>query len=146
MLSHVLLFATPWTIAHQAPLSMEFSRQEYWSGLSFLSPADLPNPGLDSCLLNWQADSLPLNHLRSPILLVTNTKSNVYLAIKLYLFYLIRSSQLSLLCFSIGLQIIIRASSVAQLVKNLPAVQETQVQSLGWEDPLKKEILAWKIP
>ena len=36
---------SPWTIAHQAPLSMEFSRQEYWSGLPFPSPGDLPNPG-----------------------------------------------------------------------------------------------------
>ena len=40
------LFATPWTIAHQVPLSTEFSRQEYWSGLSFPSPGDLPNPGI----------------------------------------------------------------------------------------------------
>ena len=43
-LSHVLLFATPWTIAHQVPLSMEFSRQEYWRGLPFPSPGDLPHP------------------------------------------------------------------------------------------------------
>ena len=48
MLSHfssVQLFVTLWTIAHQAPLSMEFSRQEYWSGLPFPSPGDLPDPG-----------------------------------------------------------------------------------------------------
>ena len=45
-LSHAWLFATPWTIAHQAPPSMEFSRQEYWSGLPFPSPGDLPNPGI----------------------------------------------------------------------------------------------------
>ena len=43
--SHLRLFATPWTIASQAPLSMEFSRQEYWSGLPFPSPVDFPNPG-----------------------------------------------------------------------------------------------------
>ena len=43
-LSCVQLFATPWTLAHQAPLSMGFSRQEYWSGLPFPSPGDLPNP------------------------------------------------------------------------------------------------------
>ena len=42
----VWLFATPWTVAYQAPLSMEFSRQEYWSGLPFPSPGDLPNPGI----------------------------------------------------------------------------------------------------
>ena len=45
-LSHVQLFVTPWTGAYQAPLSMEFSRQEYWSGLPFPSPGDLPNPGI----------------------------------------------------------------------------------------------------
>ena len=39
-------FATPWTVAHQAPLSMEFSRQEYWSGLAFPPPEDLPYPGI----------------------------------------------------------------------------------------------------
>ena len=47
-LSHVQLFAIPWTVAHQAPLSMEFSRQEYWSGLPFSPPGDLPNPGIFS--------------------------------------------------------------------------------------------------
>ena len=46
VLSHVQLLATSWTIACQASLSMEFSRQEYWSGLSFSSPEDLPNPGI----------------------------------------------------------------------------------------------------
>ena len=54
LLSRDRLFATPWTVAHQAPPSMGFSRQEYWSGSPFLSPEDLPNPG--SSLL--QADSL----------------------------------------------------------------------------------------
>ena len=46
-LSRVRLFATPWTVAHQAPLSMGFSRQEYWSGLPFPSPGDLPNPRIE---------------------------------------------------------------------------------------------------
>ena len=46
-LSHVWLFVTPGTVAHQAPQSMEFSRQEYWSGLPFPSPGDLPNPGTE---------------------------------------------------------------------------------------------------
>ena len=39
--------ATPWTVAHQAPLSMGFSRQQYWNGLPFTSPEDLPNPGIE---------------------------------------------------------------------------------------------------
>ena len=44
----VQLLATPWTVAHQVPLSMGFPRQEYWSGLPFPSPENLPNPGLES--------------------------------------------------------------------------------------------------
>ena len=46
-LSRVRLFVTPWTVAHQAPPSMEFSRQEYWSGLPLPSPRDLPDPGIE---------------------------------------------------------------------------------------------------
>ena len=45
LLSRVQLFAIPWTVAYQAPPSMRFSKQEYWSGLPFPSPGDLPNPG-----------------------------------------------------------------------------------------------------
>ena len=47
LLSQVRLFATPWTAAYQAPPSMEFSRQEYWSGLPFPSPGDLPDSGIE---------------------------------------------------------------------------------------------------
>ena len=50
--SHVQLFVTPWTAAHQAPLSVEFPRQEYWRGLPFPSPGDLPNQGSNLCLLH----------------------------------------------------------------------------------------------
>ena len=46
-LSHVQLFATPWTVAYQAPLSTGFSRKEYWSGLPFPSPGGLPDPGIE---------------------------------------------------------------------------------------------------
>ena len=46
MLSIVQLFVTPWPVAHHAPLSMEFSRQEYWSGLTFPAPGNLPNSGI----------------------------------------------------------------------------------------------------
>ena len=46
LLSRVRLFATPWTVTHQAPRSMGFSRQEYWSGLPFPSPGDLSDPGI----------------------------------------------------------------------------------------------------
>ena len=56
--SHVWLFVTLWTIACQAPLSMGFSRQEYWSKLPFPTPGDLPDPGTEPSS-NWQASSLP---------------------------------------------------------------------------------------
>ena len=58
-LSRVQLFATPWTVAHQAPPSMEFSRQEYWSGLPFPSPGDLPDLGIEPRSPTLQADTLP---------------------------------------------------------------------------------------
>ena len=57
--SRVRLFAIPWTVAHQASLPMEFSRQEYWSRLPCPSPEDLPNPGIEPMSSAWQADSLP---------------------------------------------------------------------------------------
>ena len=59
LLSRVRLFATPWTVAYQAPLSMGFSRQEYWSGLPFPSPGDLPDPGVKPGSPALQADALP---------------------------------------------------------------------------------------
>ena len=59
LLSPVRLFATPWTVARQAHLSMEFPRQEYWSGLPFPSPEYLPNPGIEPRSPALQADPLP---------------------------------------------------------------------------------------
>ena len=56
--SHVRLFATPWTVAYQAPPSIGFSRQEYWSGLPFPSPGDLPDPGIKPRSPTFQADAL----------------------------------------------------------------------------------------
>ena len=57
-LSCVWLFVTPWTVARQAPLSMELSRQEYWSGLPFPPPGALADPGIEPGSLALQADSL----------------------------------------------------------------------------------------
>ena len=51
--------ATPWTVVHQVPLPMEFSRQEYWSGLPCASPGDFPDPGIDPVSPALQVDSLP---------------------------------------------------------------------------------------
>ena len=102
---------TPWTVAYQASLSMELFRQESWSGLSFPSPGDLPNPGI------------------KPPFLVSPALAGGF-------FTTVPPGK----------------ALAAQMVKNLPAMQETQVQSLGQQDPLKEEmsiqsnILAWKIP
>ena len=66
-LSRVRLFATPWTVAYQGPLSMGFSRQEYWSGLPFPSPGYLPNPGIEPRSSALQADALPSEPPGKPI-------------------------------------------------------------------------------
>ena len=66
VLSRIQLFVTPWTIACQAPLSMGFSRQEYWNGLHALLQGIFPTQGSNPRLLHWQADSLSLSHLGSP--------------------------------------------------------------------------------
>ena len=60
--SRVRLFATPWTVAYQASLSMGFSRQEYWSGLPFPSPGDLPDPGIEPRFLHCRQTLYPLSH------------------------------------------------------------------------------------
>ena len=59
LLSRVQLFATPWTVVHQAPPSVGFSRQEYWSGLPFPSPGDLPDPEIKPESPALWADALP---------------------------------------------------------------------------------------
>ena len=72
MLSHfsrVRLFKTPWTVAQQAPLFMGFSRQEYWSGLPFPSPGDLPDPGIKPRSPALQADALTSELPRKPRIL-----------------------------------------------------------------------------
>ena len=122
LLSRVRLFATPWTVAYQAPLSMGFSRREYWSGFPFTSPGDLPNPVMEPRSPALQTDTLPSEPPGKPY---------IYAYICIYLS---------------------RACQVAQMVKCLSAMRKTQVQSLGWEDPLEKEmathssVLAWRIP
>ena len=59
LLNRVRLFATPWTVAYQAPQSMEFSREEYWSGLPYPSPGDLPHPQIKPGSPALQADTVP---------------------------------------------------------------------------------------
>ena len=69
-LSHVQFFETPWTVAYQAPQSMEFFRQEYWSGLLFPSPGDLLNPGIEPGSPALQADALPSKPPGKPIICI----------------------------------------------------------------------------
>ena len=76
ILSHVQLFGTSWTVAHQAPLSMEFSRQEYWSALLFPSPGDLPNPGIEPGFPALQADALSSEPPGKPCVHITIFKIN----------------------------------------------------------------------
>ena len=63
--------ATPWTVAHQAPLSMGFPRQEYWGGLHFLLQGVFPTQGWNPRILHWQVDSLLLSHLGRPMVRYT---------------------------------------------------------------------------
>ena len=66
-LNHVWLFVTPWTVSHQAPQAMEFSRPEYWSGLPFPPPGDLPEPRTEPSPPTLKADSLPFEPRGKPI-------------------------------------------------------------------------------
>ena len=103
---------------------MGFSKQKYWIGLSFLSPRDLPDPGMEPGSPALQSDSFPLSHQGSP--LKQQQQQHIYTVYTGF-----------------------RGASV---VKDPPANQEIQVPSLGQEDPLEKEtathssILAWEIP
>ena len=74
-LSCVRLFVTPWTVAHQALASVGFSRQEYWSGLPFPSPEDLPDPGIEPRSPTLQADAL-LSEPPGKSLILLEQKSN----------------------------------------------------------------------
>ena len=71
------LFAIPWTVACQAPLSMEFSRQEYWSGLPFPSPGDLPYPGIKHRSSALQSNSLPSKPPGKPLSSAILPKVNI---------------------------------------------------------------------
>ena len=114
-LSRVQLLVTPWTAAYQAPPSMGFSRQEYWSGVPLPSPLV---DGKEYACNAWDPSSIP----------GSGSSPGGY--------------PLQYSC----------ASLVVQTVKNPHAMQETWVQSLGWEDPLEEgmethsSILAWRIP
>ena len=115
LLSHIWLFATPWTVACQAPLSMGFSRQEYWSGLPSTSPGDLPNSVIK-----------PASPALAGGFFTTEPPGKLHPTVKPD-------------PFSLG-RIYTQASLMAQMVKNLPAKQETRIRSLLLEDPLEESM------
>ena len=80
-LSCVRLFAISWTVVYQASLSMGFSRQEYWSGLPFPSPGDLPDPGIEPRSPALQADALPSEPPGKPLSLIINPVKLFYVFI-----------------------------------------------------------------
>ena len=70
-------FATPWTVALQAPLSMGFSRQEYWSGLPFPSPGDLPHPGIEPVSPTLAGRCFTADSLSGPFISVSSLKTKI---------------------------------------------------------------------
>ena len=96
---HVRFSAALWTVAHQAPLSMGFSRQEHWSGLPRPPPGDLPHPGIEPASPVFQVDSLLLNHQGSPI----SSANNMY--------FLLSSSDWLMYLFSTSNTIMDRSSN-----------------------------------
>ena len=160
MLSHIWLCAPLWTVAHQAPLSMGFFRQEYWSGLPFPSAGDLPNQGASLPTSIFLADSLwPMLTLTKKFSSWGEKKSRAASKSQLGT-EAIRPTgfgDLNSASNYVNLEIdpprlYLWTSLVAQMVKNLPTIRETWVWSLSWEDPLEKgmathtSILACRTP
>ena len=83
-----LTLATPWAGAHQDPLSMHFSKQEYWSGFPFPSPGIFWTQGLNPDLLHWQVDSLPLSHQGSMLRSGYSVSADSCFSFSLYIFLL----------------------------------------------------------
>ena len=90
-LSHIQLFVTPWIVAQQAPLSMKFPRQEYWSGLPFPILGALPDSGTEpvslESLMHWQAHSLPLRHLWNPLSGTYRLTTLILLCLSVFVFH-----------------------------------------------------------
>ena len=158
-LSHVWLLATQCTVDCQTPLSMGFSRQEYWNGLPFPLPGDLTYPRIEPMSPVFPALAHGLFITVSPgkpdtyVYIYREAwhaeihgvaKSRTRLSdwsdlIYMYIFvwWKVDSSMVCIRFISIIITKYLWASLVAQLVKNLPAMRETWVWFLGWEDPLE---------
>ena len=126
-LSSVRLFATPWTVAYKSPLSMEFSRQEYWSGLPFPSPGDLPDPGIKPMSPALQADALPSEISGKPLSLPnskpTSISSTTLYDTKIYISYkLFQASLLKLIDDSISVFLYIVFSLFMSMLQSCPTL------------------------
>ena len=166
-LSRVRLFVTPWTVACQAPLSMGLSKQEYWSGLPFPPPGNLPHPGIKPRSPALQADSLlseppgkPQKEygIRRMVGSLQSIWSWDYVCGQKWgcnglhgLYPMIYMLKPCLHCDSIWRWGLWEVTSVrwdhegGALMKglvpfNLPVMQETRIRSLGWEVPLEKGV------
>ena len=151
--SHVRLFAIPWTVAHQAPLSMGFPKQEYWSGLPFPSPGDLHNPGIKLESPALAGRFFTTKPPGKPILTRRWSQRVVWLFTVLEKCPVLQNGFENLngnrgqvkSQYALGFP-------GGQTVKHPPAVWETWVQSLGSKDPLEEglathsSVLSWRIP
>ena len=81
-----LTFCDRWTVAHQTPLPMGFSRREYWSGLPCPTPGDLPDPGLDPSSVALQEDSLPLSHWVSPQICLYVVYNTICMLVRVFVY------------------------------------------------------------
>ena len=136
-LSHVRLFTTSWTIALQTPLSMRFSRQEYWSGLPCPPPGDLPNPGIKQCLLcllHWQTgSSTTAPHLASKL---TNLADGI-LSLSRQIFLTVA---LTIKCLSKNLSpyifhALFLASYIVKILNSLRSLNLECKNKCAWREP-----------
>ena len=116
-------------------LSMRFSRQEYWNGVPFPPPGDLPFPGIEP----MSPASPALAH--GLFITVIPGKPDAYICMYVFVWWDVHSSRLCIQFISVIITKHLWASLVAQLVKNLSAVWETWIQSLGWKIPWRRERL-----
>ena len=128
---------------------MGFSRQEYWSGLPFPSPGDLPNPGIKPRSSALQTDSLPSELSGKPSIEMLYSRTLLFIY---SVYWVDQNVHSGFSVWSYEKPEPTRVSLLAQMVENLPTMQKTRVWSLGQEGPLEKglvthsSILAWRIP
>ena len=149
LFSHSVLSNSLWP---QVPLYMGFPRQEYWSGLSFPSPGDLPDSGIEPSSPTLQADSLPSEPPGNPLRHYSTCQLILSCPTEMHLWSLKEvNAYIKYTTYHVYRPTFLVFPHL-YVLENLLAMQETQVWLLGQEDPLEKEmtthstILAWRIP